>query len=67
MKEELYAFKCKECGQIYLEPYDPTDRFAKYPNCSDCGSRQIEVFDGELTEDLQRLIDEYISDDEVEV
>jgi len=59
MVDELYAFKCKECGWIYLEPYNPSDRFAKYPRCPDCGSKNVDIYDDELPEELEKAAEEY--------
>lgn len=56
---ELYSFKCNDCGFIYLEPYNPKDRFSEYPCCSDCESDNVDIYDGELEESLQKYICEY--------
>lgn len=58
-ESDLYAFKCKECDWIYLEPYDTGDRFATYPNCPNCGNDDVEMYDGELSEELQKATEEY--------
>ena len=56
---ELYVFSCKECGFIYLEPFDCGYVF---PQCPDCDSNNVEVYDGELTEDMQKEIDDYVKE-----
>lgn len=62
MTNELYAFKCNDCDFIYLEPYDPSDRFAKFPDCPDCGNRDIEMYDDELPDDLQKIASRYVEE-----
>jgi Zn finger protein HypA/HybF involved in hydrogenase expression len=59
MRDELYAFRCKECDFIYLEPYNISDRFSKYPSCPDCGCKDVEIYEGELSEDLQEFASQY--------
>ncbi len=58
-KPELYIFQCNECSFIYAEPYDTTDRFAEFPECPDCGCSDVEIYNGEVPEDLQKAIEIY--------
>lgn len=68
MESDLYAFRCKECGFIYLEPFDTNDRFTTFPNCNDCGSGSVEMYHGELSEELLLETERYADslEDDVE-
>lgn len=61
---EMYVFRCRDCEFLYAEPFNPMSS-SMYPPCDNCGSNNIEVFDGDLPDAIEKSIEKYNRENDI--